>query len=174
MPEAPVITEFLNLMKLAIESFNQSVPLSKDVFLLKNGMAFNPPTSKENKYGIARGKLGECYSTHTIALFSNHESLIYCEGYAVSKKLPIPIAHAWLCDHSGNVVDLTSSPCDEYFGIPFNHKYVRQSCVEIKYYGILENDYRRKRSILKTTPSEFIHQIKQESCDELSKTRTPR
>ena len=51
-------------------------------------------------------EIKNCYYNCWKALNLSH-SFDYCEGYAISNDLPIPIEHSWLLDSSGRVVDPT-------------------------------------------------------------------
>lgn len=47
-----------------------------------------------------------CFLNSAKALFYVDDCL-YCEGYACSKELPIPIEHAWLEHEDGTIIDIT-------------------------------------------------------------------
>lgn len=64
--------------------------------------------------------LGQCYQ-NAYRLMDNR-SMTYCEGYAAIKGLGIPIAHAWVVDSDGFVIDPTWKDGTEYFGVRFEDR----------------------------------------------------
>lgn len=97
-----------------------------------------------------RGELKSCYQNCFQALW-NYPELSYCEGFAVSNEVLIPIAHAWLVNDDSLVVDPTRNEdftdCT-YFGVVFTKEFVRKTAIKTKYYGILDNYRVDKHQIL--------------------------
>lgn len=90
------------------------------------------------------GKLGECFRQATNLYLSNKNEYSYCEGYAISEKLPIPLMHAWCVDKKGNVVDPTwhentATIPTGYFGIVLNGDFVLETLGITRHYGILDH-----------------------------------
>ncbi|MGO4112464.1 hypothetical protein ACC786_14375 [Rhizobium ruizarguesonis] len=71
---------------------------------------------KRNCFGNARG----------YAL--TRDDVLYVEGYALDRQLGIPLAHAWLIDEFGTVIDPTWDDPEEnsYFGIAFKKSFVSE------------------------------------------------
>lgn len=62
----------------------------------------------------------------------------YVEGYAAEASYGIPVAHAWLVDPEGLVIDPTWRTAGrEYFGVPFDHTWVSRTIFRNKYWGVL-------------------------------------
>ncbi len=114
--------------------------------ILENGLPF----LKRITPSPFRGEPKSCYQNCFQALW-NYPKLSYCEGFAISNEVPIPIAHAWLIDVNSQVIDPTRNEdftdCT-YFGVVFTGKFVREIALKTKYYGILDNDYVDKYQIL--------------------------
>lgn len=75
-----------------------------------------------------------CYGNAQDILFHDGgvaDGLVYVEGYACSGSLgfAFPTQHAWLVDPQGRVIDPTwdDPETSTYFGVPFNHDYVRRT-----------------------------------------------
>lgn len=100
---------------------------------------------------IDRGSPKNCYY-NCLELLREHPDLTYCEGYAQSEDLPLPLFHAWLVDEDGLVVDPTWKSGDAYFGIWFNTKWFidllvsrnRNDCL-----AVFESNYMEDYSLLK-------------------------
>lgn len=100
---------------------------------------------------IDRGSPKNCYY-NCFELLREHPDLTYCEGYAMSEDLPLPLFHAWLIDEDGNVIDPTWKSGDAYFGVPFNTEWFinllvsrnREDCL-----AVFESNYLEKYSLLK-------------------------
>jgi len=65
----------------------------------------NEKLSKQISENI-NAEIKNCYYNCWKALNESH-SFDYCEGFAISNDLPIPIEHSWLLDSSGRVIDPT-------------------------------------------------------------------
>lgn len=133
---------FLNQQAELNDRINKkSINPSKNIqrLILENGQSF----LKRIKPSPFKGQPKSCYQTCFQALW-NYPELSYCEGFAISNEVPIPIAHAWLIDDNSQVIDPTRNEdftdCT-YFGVVFTEKFVREVALKTKYYGILENYY---------------------------------
>lgn len=105
-----------------------------------------PPTSY--------GRMRECYC-NTFQLVEYHPQLTYCEGYAVSKTVPIPIHHAWAIDQDGRVLDPTwKVPGVEYFGLALKWDFVQNIVIENKAYGLLGEMV--PRTMIEKPPTEYL------------------
>ncbi len=90
-----------------------------------------------------RGEVGICYQNCFERLLL-HGDYYYCEGYAIDDELNLAIAHAWLVNDAGEVIDPTwtdDASGATYFGVVFDSEYVFEMGKITKSYGILENDY---------------------------------
>lgn len=114
--------------------------------VLENGLPF----LQRIKPSPFRGEPKSCYQNCFQALW-NYPELSYCEGFAISDEVPIPIAHAWLIDDNSQVIDPTRNEDftdGTYFGVVFTQNFVREVALKTKYYGILNNDYVYRYQIL--------------------------
>lgn len=103
-------------------------------FMLQHGQFFQP-YSLPNE--IKFGKKRLCYNNATDLALSNIK-YIYCEGYAVTEIINIPIYHAWTVDENNTVFDNTWDPCGTlYFGVKFNTNFLFKHLLKTKEYGIL-------------------------------------
>lgn len=103
----------VNNSRLLIESIvaaNVLVPLAIEL-LARYGRAFEHIAEFPFRRG-ARG--GDCFeNAYQLAIA---RGLHYCEGYAVSGALVVPLAHAWCVDDGGSVYDPTWADGGHYFG----------------------------------------------------------
>lgn len=88
--------------------------------------------------GVRIGKKKFCFM-NAYQLAEMRDDLIYVEGYAVAKGLPIAFIHAWCIDRDNNVIDPTWGEGDSYFGIPLDLNYVRRIILARGMYGVLDN-----------------------------------
>ena len=88
--------------------------------------------------GVQKGIIHECYRNASMLALENSE-YTYVEGFAIVKEMPgYPIAHAWVVDRRGFVVDSTwDTPGSAYFGIPFKTDYVLETMNKTKVWGII-------------------------------------
>jgi len=87
---------------------------------------------------VRRGEKKLCFM-NAYQLAEMRKDLIYVEGYAVAKGLPIAFIHAWCIDRNDNVIDPTWGEGDSYFGIPLDLDYVRHTILARGMYGVLDN-----------------------------------
>ena len=98
---------------------------------------------------IERGTMGQCFRNSMMYVL-DHRDLTYCEGWAMSARLPIPLQHAWILDGEDKVIDPTWD--DEevaYYGVPFDFEFVAKFAIEVGYFGILGNDYLNDFALLR-------------------------
>ena len=110
-------------------------------FILKNGRAFQSPTSLPSD--VRQRKLGLCFM-NAYQLVDGRPDLTYVEGIASYKG--IPIDHAWAVDKDNHVIDPTWAGNKDY--LPGDHKYfgvkipietVRKTIFVRGKYGVLYN-----------------------------------
>ena len=103
-------------------------------FVLKHGRAFEPRKLPKN-LRLHKGRIKGCFRNAAIAALRD-PSLTYVEGYAASI---IPVLHAWCVDPDGGLLEVTwGKPGDEYYGIPFQTRFLRRSLLEAGYYGLID------------------------------------
>lgn len=104
---------------------------------------YNFLLSKGDKYSsddiLKNGKLAEEYCIRIIskACFYNAQQLAvfskgefeYCEGYAISKNLGIPIEHAWNVK-DGKIIDISWKNGIEYFGVRIPYEWIKKKFYE--------------------------------------------
>lgn len=108
--------------------------------VLKNGISFESKIKSPFK-GEPKG----CYQNCLKVLFKN-PTLYYCEGFAAYNDISFAIAHAWLVNEKGQVIDPTWFKKTDlqncaYFGVVFDEEFVMEMAAKLKVYGILENDF---------------------------------
>ena len=76
---------------------------------------------------VAKAPARQCFA-NAGRLVLARQGWTYCEGFAVSDKLRIPVVHAWCLDASGNVVDPTWETPEScsYLGIPYRRAYCEE------------------------------------------------
>ena len=101
------------------------------------------------------GQTKNCYYNCLELAFENPQ-LTYCEGYTFSNKIPFPIAHAWILNKSGRVIEATwEEPAQAYIGIAFSIAFVksilkeRESQKRRNYLSLFEGNHLEKHSFLK-------------------------
>lgn len=121
---------------------------STQALVLAYGIPFTKRIDSQEFRGQARACYKNCYE-----LIGKNEKFHYCEGYATYTDLPVAVAHAWLVNNTGTVIDPTWTDLKleevAYLGVVFTRKFVREMALKTKVYGILEEDY-RFGNILKT------------------------
>ena len=90
-------------------------------------------------YGMVRGKPKQCFQN---AYREADEGGIftYCEGFAMSANLPIPIHHAWLVNMRGKIYDptLRDAHLYEYLGITVSYPVLHAETDRTGVYGLLD------------------------------------
>lgn len=104
-------------------------------FILKHGEGFEPDA---HSLAGRRGKPHNCYGNAGKKALTV-PGLTYVEGFVSTWGMPI--AHAWLIDRHGHVIEPTlarKNPerIDGYFGIPFLTEYLSKTVVRSKHWGI--------------------------------------
>jgi hypothetical protein len=110
------------------------------------------------------GKSGECYrNCFQILSRAFNSDLYYCEGFATYEGIGLIVAHAWLVNDRGEVIDPTwrdpqSFINPVYLGVVFDWEFVMAVAAKTEVYGVLDNDlateYEFKRLGL---PSNALH-----------------
>ena len=89
---------------------------SKHEFVLEYGYWYDPLPLPDD---IEQGTLQECF-TNAFNLALDNKSLIYCEGFVLSRTKETLIHHAWVTDGTGRAIDNTLvPPATAYAGVPF-------------------------------------------------------
>jgi hypothetical protein len=151
MAEIKSVVEWLTFVDGAIGSRKLGPDTTELAFssyegvVLRYGIEFTPAPLPD---WLERGPAKECYSNSLLAAMHHHE-LFYCEGYATTERLSLPLAHAWLGTLDGLVYDPTWEDGADYFGIPFLTSWALERCLSAGYYGILANDWLHGSQVIK-------------------------
>jgi len=94
-----------------------------------------------------RGEMRACYA-NAFALMCREPDVIYCEGYALSDEVPIPLDHAWCCRPDGKILEPTwRYKNTAYLGIPLKREYVHECFLKRKQ-GCVLHAWRREWPML--------------------------
>lgn len=106
--------------------------------VLREGVAYR---GAEMPAGYERGAPRQCFS-NALRLAIDHPELSYCEGYGMTRDVPIPIYHAWCVDPAGRVVEptwKTPDPNVSYLGIVFPTQLVIRTQIGRSFAGMIDN-----------------------------------
>lgn len=94
-------------------------------FVLKYGYEFSGAI--EIPEHVQRGEMKLCFGNAALMALAFPDEFIYTEGYAYQEGIPITLAHGWLTNRQGQVVDPTWGVDKhvDYFGVLVKHEYVR-------------------------------------------------
>jgi hypothetical protein len=107
-------------------------------FLIRTASAF---PHRDLPKGVKWGKQRGCYENAARLVIQHPDRFLYVEGLA--RGVLIHVAHAWVVDREGYVVDNTwrDEEGDEfvherlYFGVPFQAEYLKRQLAVTKEYG---------------------------------------
>jgi hypothetical protein len=107
-----------------------------------------------------KGKLGFCYR-EAYRLAESDPIFIYCEGYAASEQLSIPLAHAWCVNRETREVydpvwNNKKVKGNSYCGLPLNLDFVNKVILEVEMYGVLDSLWMCK-NLFNTTLGDILH-----------------
>lgn len=124
-------------------------------FVYRNGRRFERIGKRPKR--IRKGRNGYCFANATRLALAHPKHLIYCEGYALGH---IPVHHAWCVTRRGTVIDPTwnDSIQYQYYGIPINQKYLRESLLTYGMYGLIDL-WKEGWPILKEPPKRFLEPL---------------
>lgn len=134
---------------LAPEEEIPAVPLTAQLKSLASGRGLESlylSFDKINHTHKYKGRLGYCYR-EAYRLAMSDPNFIYCEGYAISAQLSIPLSHAW-CVHRETkevydpVWNTKKVRGSAYCGIPLDLRFVNAVIVLSQCYGILDQVWR--------------------------------
>jgi hypothetical protein len=113
--------------------------------------------NRTHKY---KGKLGFCYK-EALHLALADPIFIYCEGYASSEQLCIPLMHAWCVNRETREVydpvwNTKKNRGNAYCGIPFNVEFVKKVVLHTELYGVIDSLWMCKH-LFPTPLSDIIH-----------------
>ena len=136
-PDQATLLEFLRT--------SQPTPAAKALlkrtmqqFVLDYGWWYEPVELPKH---VSLGTPQECHK-NAIDLAMEGDSLVYCEGFALSKGSSLPILHAWVTDGHGKAIDNTwPQPGVAYAGVPFRASYVTLTALKNDAIGSLLDDY---------------------------------
>lgn len=94
-------------------------------FVLKYGYEFSGAIELPSH--VQRGEMKLCFGNAALMALAFPEEFIYTEGYAYQEGIPITLAHGWLTNRQGQVVDPTwgIDKHVDYFGVLVKPEYVR-------------------------------------------------
>lgn len=115
--------------------------------------------SEFNEKGLPKSCYWNCYQ-----LASKLPLFTYCEGYALSNYIELPIAHAWLLNADGEVIDPTwEKEAAEYYGIAFQFQWIkaliksRQDRGRKNDFSVFEGNHLEQFSLLKNGLPDEAH-----------------
>jgi hypothetical protein len=87
--------------------------------------------------GMERGEPKLCFQNAGRLAF---DGWTYCEGLAIRESLGLPLAHAWVLDDDGKVVDPTWDRPEEthYLGVVVPFESYRRAVLRHKVWGVLD------------------------------------
>lgn len=88
--------------------------------------------------GDLRGEQKMCFRNAAEDAMA-HSDLTYVEGWAMPESVDMPMAHAWLVDEAGNVIDATWRGGYAYHGVPFETAEVCRLLLAIGRYGFVSS-----------------------------------
>ena len=134
LPAVSQLQEYLQLFdKVERAALPDKFKYGRGGFILAHGKLF--PFDLTSFQGT-RGAAHKCYMNAGKAALDGLGT--YVEGYV--SIAGVPIAHAWLADAAGQVVDLTLSKpgsVREYFGVPFRLGFLQRRVLETRLWGLL-------------------------------------
>lgn len=149
---ASSLVDFVKAIALCRRSMNsisgeETPPISMESTLVELAAArgleqFYVPFDKINYTHKYKGKLGFCYQA-AYRLAESDSIFIYCEGYAASEKLSIPLAHAWCVNRETREVydpvwNTKKTRGNAYCGLPMNLDFVIDVMSHSKVYGVID------------------------------------
>lgn len=136
-PLEKALTDYCETLATMLTKMNPGVQDSIYHRLLYSGVMRSTVHNKRPK-GFRKGRRNQCYmNASRVAL--RRDDVVYCEGFAVSEKLPIPLSHAWLLTMDGEVVDLTwDHGTASYFGIPVEGLVLADTLAQQGHYGLFD------------------------------------
>jgi len=119
-------------------------------WVLKNGRHWTPaPLPKD----VELMTIKECFKNAAL-LALERPDLTYVEGFATIGL--VPVLHAWCVDDEGRVIDPTWPEGGiEYYGVPFDRRWLIRELAKVKYYGFID-DYRRGFPLLRRGVKGFL------------------
>lgn len=117
------------------------------------GRAHNPALRPP---AYSRQTRGQCYRNAGCLALDNPQ-LIYCEGYAVTARCPLPLHHAWCLTPDGCVVDNTweLDAGAEYVGVAFSSDFLAKHLASNRVWGVLAGDF--LPTFVLDSPAAFLH-----------------
>lgn len=94
----------------------------------------------ERRWRALSGPKKACFQTSAQLALDYPDELTYVEGYAFADiPIALPLAHAWLIDDNGRVVDPTWSGGSGYFGLALSTAELAEYLAISEQYGILDS-----------------------------------
>jgi hypothetical protein len=125
-----------SLLSECVRVWNEiGAPALLEQAVLLSGENFHPIPYPESM----RGEEKQCFCNATKLVLEDPENLTYVEGFAVRRRLALPIHHAWCVNKSNQVIDPTWTKPEEcsYFGIKIPQEILERRMIETGFYGVL-------------------------------------
>jgi hypothetical protein len=114
-------------------------------YLLDKGRFWTPQPLPP---GVSKMRAKECFRNAIRLLVMRTDlDLRYCEGYATTHTLGIPLHHGWCVTPIGNVVDPTWKDGAAYYGVAYTFN---ESFPALEASGSVLHDYKNGFPVLKT------------------------
>ena len=115
-------------------------------FVLDYGWLYEPTPVPP---GIQPGTKNECHA-NAARLYSENNTFVYCEGFALLKSGATPRIHAWVTDGHGAAIDNTwPQPGVAYAGVPFKTIFVTLTTLKNQAFISLIDDYMNDYPLLR-------------------------
>ncbi|HBP17401.1 MAG TPA: hypothetical protein DEA08_06375 [Planctomycetes bacterium] len=130
-------------------------------FVLQHGHHWTIDTTQPLPRGFPPGERGQCHANAT-RLVTQHEDLVYVEGYVLHTSLPI--RHAWVQLPGGDAVDTTFAGLEhlstlEYFGVPFQTDFLLMTSLKAGEFMSLIDDYPARWPLLSASSAELAEAL---------------
>lgn len=102
-------------------------------FILRHGVSGQPVA-----HGFERGPRKSCYKNAALLALAEPD-LVYCEGYALMRELPVLVDHAWVM-RGAEVIDVTwpdALDC-QYLGVPIGADVLMDELLRNEVYGVFD------------------------------------
>lgn len=122
---------------LHAEALTKCLYGSMEEFVLNEGSEMHLTSRKPR---LAKMTPKECYR-NAASLAIAHPTYTYVEGFAMQRKLPLALQHAWVVNAKGEVLDPTWGWREgtAYLGVKFDTEDLMDRLLKSGYYGVLSN-----------------------------------
>ena len=129
---------------------------SMEDFFIHTGRIF--PKRSDADLTKLKGEPNRCFNNASNLVLHNPDRYIYCEGFASVSF--IPIHHAWVCNHQGEVLELTTeTPAETYVGIAVRFGYLMQRMYRTNYNALFTGLPDFDAEVIKDPVSKWKHPV---------------